>query len=528
MYTSYFGLNEKPFTLTPNPHFIFLSNSHNEALAHLLYGIENHHGFIKLTGEVGTGKTTLLRTLLSQLDEIKYRTALIFNPCISGSDLLRSILHEYNIKPASTDDGDMLNALNQFLLNENGNGHTVVLVIDEAQNLKPEVLEYIRLISNLETENDKLIQIILAGQPELKTLLKKSELRQLNQRIAIRYNLKTMTREETAFYIRHRTDIASKHGGEIFTSGSILPIHLFTHGNPRLINILCDRALLIAYTNEQRVISTATILKAIWELKGLPVNTKESHTAESKTIAPTVKNEVKAAPPEPAIQAEPPDDQETEEIIDLEEIEQEETASEQDYENLFDLGTELMQEIGSNNPAYSTGELVRELAIFDSMTDELNNPALSGGVLLLVLRFASEFMNRAVIFIINDQTISGIGQFSIDGGDDVVRSIDCTLDQQSIFSTPLWAGHSMVLAPDNTPANQAIFKKLGGEIPTRVFVGPIVCNNQVIGFLYGDNLPDNKPIKNTEALETFLSKAAETIKNQLFERINKQTKSGMV
>ncbi len=528
MYTSYFGFNEKPFTLTPNPHFIFLSNSHNEALAHLLYGIENHHGFIKLTGEVGTGKTTLLRTLLNQLDEEKYRTALIFNPCISGSDLLRSINHEYHIKSASMDDGDMLNALNQFLLDENSSGRTVVLVIDEAQNLKTDVLEYIRLISNLETENDKLIQIILAGQPELKTLLKKRELRQLNQRIAIRYNLKPMTREETALYIRHRTDIASEHGGEVFTSGSILPIHLFTRGNPRLINILCDRALLIAFTNEQRVITTATTLKAIWELKGLPLNTKDSHPVESRTIATTIKNEVKATPPEPAVTAEPPEDQEEEEIIDLEEIEPEETASEQDFENLFDLGAELRQEIGGINPAYATGELARELAMFDSMTEELDNPALSGGVLLLVLRFASEFMNRAVIFIINDQTISGIGQFGINGGDDVVRSIDCTLDQESIFSTPSWAGHSMTLVPDNTPANQEIFKKLGGETPTRVFVGPIICNSQIIGFLYGDNLPDNKPIKNTEGLEIFLTKAAETIKKQLFERINKSTKPGVV
>lgn len=526
MYTSYFGFNEKPFTLTPNPRFIFLSNSHNEALAHLLYGIENHHGFIKLIGEVGTGKTTLLRTLLNQLDEKKYRTALIFNPCISGSDLLRSINHEYNIKSASTDDGDMLNALNQYLLDENSNGHTVVLVIDEAQNLKPEVLEYVRLISNLETENDKLIQIILAGQPELKTLLKKKELRQLNQRIAIRFNLKAMTREETALYIRHRTDIASEHGGEIFTSGSILPIHLFTRGNPRLINILCDRALLIAFTNEQRVITTATVLKAIWELKGLPAKTADSHTVDTRHIISTAKNKETETQPEPVVAGNPVEDQDTEEIIDLAEIDQEETASDQDFVNLFDLGDELRQEMGGNNIAYTTGELIRELAMFESMTEELDNPALSGGVLLLVLRFASEFMNRAVIFIINGQTISGAGQFGIEGGDDVVRSIDCTLDQQSIFSIPNRTGRAATFVPDNTPANHTIFRQLGGQVPHRVFIGPIVSNGQIIGFLYGDNLPENRPIRNTEALEFFLAKAATTLKNQLIERTNRPSKSG--
>src|SRR3954468_22853755 len=161
MYTTYFGFQEKPFTLTPNPRFIYLSKNHKEAFAHLLYGINNHYGFIELVGEVGTGKTTVLRTLMEQLQDLHYRTALIFNPCMSGLDLLRSINQEFGIEASSPSTTELLNILNQFLLSENSAGRTVVLVIDEAQNLQVDVLEQLRLISNLETENDKLIQIIL-------------------------------------------------------------------------------------------------------------------------------------------------------------------------------------------------------------------------------------------------------------------------------------------------------------------------------------------------------------------------------
>src|SRR6185369_10184756 len=153
MYTKYFGFNEKPFTLTPNPRFIFLSKNHKEAFAHLLYGINNHYGFIELIGEVGTGKTTVLRTLLGQLKDENYRTGLIFNPCLTGVELLRSINHEFGLKAESEYANELLVELNRFLLAENAEGRTVVLVIDEAQNLQPEVLEQIRLISNLETED---------------------------------------------------------------------------------------------------------------------------------------------------------------------------------------------------------------------------------------------------------------------------------------------------------------------------------------------------------------------------------------
>lgn len=266
MYTKYYGFDEKPFTLTPNPRFIFLSRNHKEAFAHLLYGINNHYGFIELVGEVGTGKTTVLRTLLGQLNEDNYRSALIFNPCLSGVELLRSINHEFGLKSASEYANELLEELNRFLLAENARGITVVLVIDEAQNLAPEILEQLRLISNLETENDKLIQIVLAGQPELSVLLDLPELRQLNQRIAVRYRLRSMTMDETLTYIRHRMVVAGETGGVSFSGAAIKLIHLYTSGLPRLINILCDRALLVGYGDEQRRISAATVVRAIREI----------------------------------------------------------------------------------------------------------------------------------------------------------------------------------------------------------------------------------------------------------------------
>ncbi len=267
MYTKYYGFNEKPFTLTPNPRFIYLSKNHKEAFAHLLYGINNHYGFIELIGEVGTGKTTVLRTLLSQLNEENYRSALIFNPCLTGVELLRSINHEFGLNSESEYSNELLEELNLFLLHGNTHGITVVLVIDEAQNLSPLILEQLRLISNLETEDDKLIQIILAGQPELSTLLDRPELRQLNQRIAVRYRLRSMSMDETRTYIRHRMVVAGETGGVSFSRPALTLIHLYTRGLPRLINNLCDRALLIGYGDEQRRISALVIMRAIKELR---------------------------------------------------------------------------------------------------------------------------------------------------------------------------------------------------------------------------------------------------------------------
>lgn len=270
MYTKYFGFNEKPFTLTPNPRFIFLSQNHKEAFAHLLYGINNHYGFIELTGEVGTGKTTVLRTLMEQLHEDSYRTALIFNPCLTGVELLRSINQEFGIAANSEYVNELLAELNRFLLSENADGRTVVLVIDEAQNLQPDVLEQIRLISNLETENDKLIQIILAGQPELDVLLERPDLRQLNQRIAVRYRLRSMCMNETQTYIRHRMEVAGETGGVSFSRNAIKWIYLYTRGIPRMINILCDRSLLVAYGDERRRINFGIVARAIREILNQP------------------------------------------------------------------------------------------------------------------------------------------------------------------------------------------------------------------------------------------------------------------
>jgi general secretion pathway protein A len=285
MYTKYFGFNEKPFTLTPNPRFIFLSKNHKEAFAHLLYGINNHYGFIELIGEVGTGKTTVLRTLLSQLQDANYRSALIFNPCLSGVELLRSINHEFGVPADSEYANELLADLNRFLLAENSGGKTVVLVIDEAQNLQPEVLEQIRLISNLETEDDKLIQIILAGQPELEALLQRPELRQLNQRIAVRYRLRSMSMDETRAYIRHRMEVAGETGGVSFGRYAIKWIYLYTRGVPRMINILCDRALLIAYGDERRNISAGVVTRAIREIINRPEKSRLSYAVKGLAVA---------------------------------------------------------------------------------------------------------------------------------------------------------------------------------------------------------------------------------------------------
>ena len=266
MYCTYYGFREKPFTITPNPRFVFLSKNHREAFAHLLYGIDNHGGFIVLTGEVGTGKTTVLRTLMEKLDDGRYRTALIFNPCISALELLRSINREYGLPAEGLDNADLLDHLNRFLLEENSAGHTVVLVIDEAQNLPPQTLEQIRLISNLETDTDKLIQIVLAGQPELEHLMSRPELRQLAQRVSVRYHLLPLDFEDAQAYIDHRVAIAGGKGAAAFSRGALQRIFRRAGGVPRLINVACDRALLIGYTDEKRNISASMARRAIKEV----------------------------------------------------------------------------------------------------------------------------------------------------------------------------------------------------------------------------------------------------------------------
>jgi general secretion pathway protein A len=265
MYCDFFGFTEKPFTITPNPQFIYLSGNHREAFAHLLYGIDSHAGFIAMTGEVGTGKTTVLRTLLSQLDPEKYKSALIFNPCLSGEQLLASICRDFGIEAEHKNSFVYLEALNHYLLEQNAAGRTVVLVIDEAQNLAPEVLEQVRLISNLETERDKLIQIILAGQPELDAIFSRHDLRQLNQRITVRCKLSPMGLDDTKEYISHRLKISGNRIPGLFSSGAVKHIYRFSGGIPRLINVACERALIMAWTRESLTVTPYIVAEVISE-----------------------------------------------------------------------------------------------------------------------------------------------------------------------------------------------------------------------------------------------------------------------
>ena len=263
MYCEFFGFSEKPFTITPNPQFIYLSDQHREAFAHLLYGIDNHAGFIAMTGEVGTGKTTVLRTLLTQLDPERYCSALIFNPCRSGEQLLAKICREFGVDPDERNNFGYLDALNLYLLDQHAAGKTVVLVVDEAQNLTPDVLEQVRMISNLETVHTKLIQIILAGQPELNDVLNRHDLRQLSQRITVRCHLTPMDMRDTAEYIRHRLKVSGCRIPGLFSRGAVKRIYRFSRGVPRLINIVCEQALVMAWTQEDSSVTPAIAARVI-------------------------------------------------------------------------------------------------------------------------------------------------------------------------------------------------------------------------------------------------------------------------
>ncbi len=267
MYLDFHGFREKPFNLTPDPRFVFLSKKHKEAFAHLLYGINHRAGFISLTGEVGSGKTTVLRALLSQLDADHYRTALIFNPCLSATELLQNINREFGIPNNTSNNSSLLESLNRFLLQQNAEGRTVVLVIDEAQNLETSVLEQIRLISNLETDREKLIQIVLSGQSELLQILERNEMRQLSQRITVRYHLQPMDFSDTVHYIHHRLEVAGGKGGVVFSKGALKRIYRYSHGLPRLINVACDRALLTGYSRDTTRISSQVTAAGIKDMK---------------------------------------------------------------------------------------------------------------------------------------------------------------------------------------------------------------------------------------------------------------------
>lgn len=267
MYESFFGLKEAPFNVTPDPRFIYFSRQHLEALSTLLYGIESRRGFIEITGEIGAGKTTLCRTLLKEIQG-KAHTALIFNPKLSELELLQTTVEDFGITPKGKRRKDYFDALNRFLLQELEKGMNAVLIIDEAQNLTPRALEQIRLLSNLETTREKLLQIILVGQPELRDLLGRPDLVQLRQRITNRYHLTALNREETEKYINHRLQVAGSEG-QFFTSEAIDRIYERSNGIPRLINVLADRALLGAYVKGSGIVEVAIIEEAQVDLEGI-------------------------------------------------------------------------------------------------------------------------------------------------------------------------------------------------------------------------------------------------------------------
>jgi len=247
MYEAFYGLREKPFNLTPDPKYLYLSDKHKEAFAHLLFGIKNRSGFVMVTGEIGTGKTTICRNLLNQLDK-ETDLAFVFNPSLNPIELLKKVCAEFRIETEARNILDLTEALNAYLLEAAAKGRSCVLVIDEAQNLTPAVLEQIRLLSNLETETEKLLQIILIGQPELLEKLAMSELRQLNQRITARYHLKPLSQQETLQYIAYRLHVAGGRKKVYFAPSAIRAVYKASGGTPRVINAICDRALLIGYT----------------------------------------------------------------------------------------------------------------------------------------------------------------------------------------------------------------------------------------------------------------------------------------
>lgn len=268
MYTKFFGLNEKPFAITPDPRYLFMSERHGEGLAHLLYGVTDSGGFIQLTGEVGTGKTTLVRTLLSQLPA-EVDVALILNPQVTVLEFLQGICRELNIELPDDRNSAMalVDTLNHYLLDAHARGRRIILLVDEAQNLSDDVLEQLRLLTNLETAKQKLLQIILIGQPELREILAQNSLRQLAQRVTGRYHLEPLSREESTHYIDHRMKVAGGLG-EIFNDAAKREVYRLSGGIPRIMNVICDRALLGAYSQEQRTVDKKLVRGAAREVAG--------------------------------------------------------------------------------------------------------------------------------------------------------------------------------------------------------------------------------------------------------------------
>lgn len=269
MYKDFYRLHEEPFNITPDPRFLYLTGQHREALNHLLYGIHERKGFICLTGEVGTGKTTLCRALLNRLGA-GYHTALILNPVLTNSQLLLAILEEFGIETTGEEDRlGHLRLLNRFLLRVNSAGDDALLIIDEAQDMPVKGLEMVRLLSNLETARQKLLQIVLVGQPELRDRISQPCLRQLNQRITVRYHLGQMTQEDTEQYLRHRLQVAGADGWPAFDRKAVREIHRFARGTPRLVNAVGDKSLLAGYVCNRGNIDRKIVKLAVRELEGV-------------------------------------------------------------------------------------------------------------------------------------------------------------------------------------------------------------------------------------------------------------------
>jgi len=270
MYERFYGLKESPFNVTSDPHFLYLSGKHKEALSLLRYGVEQRKGFIEITGDIGTGKTTLCRALLNELSSTT-KTAFILNPKLPVLQFLRVIMEDFGILLPKRNKVEMIKGLNAFLLDQLSRGHNVVLIIDEAQNLDNKMLEEIRLLSNLETVQEKLIQIILVGQPELRDKLALPDIAQLRQRIAIRYHIRPLERNEVGEYIKHRLTVAGSNGSILFTEDAIGFIYSYSKGVPRLINVVCDRALLLGYVREMTIFDGEMIKRATREIEGVVV-----------------------------------------------------------------------------------------------------------------------------------------------------------------------------------------------------------------------------------------------------------------
>ena len=267
MYLDYYGLTEPPFSITPNPRFLYYGGKHREALYHMLYGIRERKGFVQITGEVGAGKSTLCRALLSQLGN-NYSTALILNPILDADQLMRAIALEFGLDVRDLDRLETLEQINLFLLRQVDEGRETVLIVDEAQNLTNELLEQVRLLSNLETDDRKLLQIVLMGQPELRDRLNDPALRQLRQRITVRYHLSPLKRGEIGQYVQHRLTVSGARSAPEFTFGALWRVFCYSKGIPRLVNAVCDKCLLAGFVEQRGQIDYRLVGRAIRELEG--------------------------------------------------------------------------------------------------------------------------------------------------------------------------------------------------------------------------------------------------------------------